>query len=1543
MFPAARRTRTAASAFEFFSTLHEPVKVRCMPDGEAVTIVETVMPDCEFIVDSIMEYFRETELPVRLLLHPIYQVARGPGGEIISFEQANSAEKPESFTHAEIESSAEPAQLRRIETDLSRILALVRDATADFDAMTARALQICEETARNRELVEIRDFLRWLVQGTFVFLGYRRYRVERDAGQRVIVLDANASLGVMRADSPSRYVRPVPIDQLEEAHRKLLFEGPQLIVAKTHAESEVHRRAPMDDITIRRFEKGGEATGFDRFIGLFTAKAYGEEAQHIPLLRGKLNELLQAEGLQPGMHDYKALVEAFNSFPKEELFRARVSELRSQLRMVLDVKTESDVRFSLESDTVRGNVIALVIMPREQFSAEVRLRIQHALCERLGGKLIYYFLALGASYTARLHFCFAAAPPPAATIPLMRLEVARLARSWDDLLRDGLAARYGHGRGHALAVRWAPAFSARYKSNTTVEMALGEIDQIERLLSERGRFSVLIGGAGTEPGSDFSELRLYEIGDAPMLSELIPILQNFGIAVISEEAHEFRMMLDGHPQSANVQVFRVRSLDGKPLEQSAGAALIGDALVAVRTGQAEDDRLNSLTLAAGLSWREVALLRAYLAAAFQMKITAARSAAIRPLLLYPQLARRLVEIFKTRFDPDAEVAEEKVAQLRGAYLEELGAVDNIGDDRMARALLAMLDATVRTNYFCDLPAPTPYVALKFESGRIPSLPDTAPLYEIHVNSPLMEGCHLRAGKIARGGIRHSDRPDDYRTEILDLMKTQTVKNAIIVPVGSKGGFVVKRNPGRAADRETAVEAYTMLINAMLDLTDNLVERRVVRPPRVRVYDSDGPYLVVAADKGTASYSDIANSIAEARRFWLGDAFASGGEHGYDHKKMGITARGAWESAQRHLREMGRDIRYGAPVTMVGIGDMSGDVFGNGLLQSDNLKLLAAFDHRHIFIDPAPDPKTSYAERKRLYEKPGSQWSDYDPALISKGGGVFRRGQKRIALSPEARAALATDAAEADAETLVRIILRAEVDMLYNGGIGTYVRAAGETDAEVGDHANDACRISAGELRCKMVVEGGNLGFTQKARIEYALSGGRINTDAIDNSAGVDMSDHEVNLKILLQLAVARGELSFDQRNRQLAAVGQQVAASVLEDNRDQVLSLSLEQIRSSHSVYAFRDHLTALSQRGLLRDADTALPAHEQLRERRAVQAGLTRPELAVLSAYTKIDLTMRLESTPLIDDPYLAERFLRPYFPDEISQGFASDLPHHGLRRELIATLVVNELVDLMGSVFVFDLVRDRGIQAEEAVRAFLAADGVLDLHRRCQQLKASAQELPSDAELGAFLGLERAARHACSWAIGNAPSEPSIGALVEQFKPAFDQLAREFETLLKGGEAARFERTYREMRTAVHQEQLAHELARLSFAEHLLNVLSLGFELKLKPMVVAESYFGLSERIEFATLEASIEGVRSDDRWERRASCDMAAELTWARMQLCRSLLGQSGDQRALSDRIAQGRERRAAEIERLMGDLRALQAVGLPPLQVTVRALARLAAGI
>ncbi len=1543
---AARRAQLSAEALEFFSLRAEPIKVRVViapPSDGGGGFAETVMRDCPFIIDSMLEYFHHLGIDAGLLLHPVLLAARDAAGRLVSLEGVRATEQPESFVHLELRLNGGAHDPQRISEGLTGVLEQVRSATGDFDAMIARALEICEETAAQRELVEVRDLLRWLIGGGFVFLGYRHYRVGDDGGRRTLEVDADSGLGLLHDFSRSRYARPVDLKALEPDHQKMLFEGPALIMGKTHTMSQVHRRGLMDDVTIRRTGPDGRVAAFDRFVGLFTSKAYAEEAQHIPVLRAKLRDVLEAEHAAPGSHNYKELVTAFNSFPKEELFRAPVGDLREQLHLILDLKNEAAVRVSTHYDPVRDNVVTLVVLPRETFSAEVRKRIQQALGRILDGKLVYYYLAMGEGYRARMHFCFDAAPPSAAQLRAMETEVSQLARTWEDRLREELVERFGERRGHALAQRWLGAFTVHYKASTAAARAASDIERIESLLDNGQSFNVELArqsGSGNGAAAAASELRMFEVGESLRLSDVMPMLSNFGITVISEQADELRIDAAGTAVRAFVQAFRVQDAHGVALEGTSGAAMVAEALTAVRSGRTEDGPLNALVLQAGLGWREVALLRAYVAAAFQMRLAPALPALRRVLLVNPKLAQMLVGMFRLRMDPAGPGSgDARYAGLRAAYLEALGAVDNIADDRLARALLGMLEATVRTNYFREPPAP--YITLKFESARIPNLPDTPPLYEIHVDSPTMQGCHLRAGRIARGGIRYSDRPEDFRTEILDLMKTQTVKNAIIVPTGAKGGFIVKPRPGRATTHDDVVDAYRTLIRAMLELTDNLAGGKTVHPSAVKVLDQDGPYLVVAADKGTAAFSDLANAIAAEHNFWLGDAFASGGRHGYDHKALGITARGAWESVRWHLREMGIDPARGAPITMVGIGDMSGDVFGNGLLQSDNLKLIAAFDHRHIFIDPDPDPKVSFAERKRLFELPSSQWSDYNPALISPGGGVFRRGAKTIALSPQIRRALSCTAEVLDSDSLIQAILRADVTLLYNGGVGTYVRASDERDTEVGDHANNACRIAANELRAKAVAEGGNLGFTQRARIEYAMAGGRINTDAIDNSAGVDTSDHEVNLKILLQPALSGGRIDFERRNRALAAAAGEVAALVLRDNRDQVVLLSLEQLRARTDAKEFRDHLSMIEQRGALHRYEAALPSHEELRDRRGRFAGLTRPELAVLSAYTKIDLFTQLESCALPGDAYLTERFLVPYFPASIAREFAAEIPRHGLRRELIVTRLVNELVDLMGASFVFRLTRSHGARTEDAVRAWIFAEGVLDLVDEAEGLRAGAGEQGAEAELAALLALEGAARRACGWAIAGLEADVSLGDAIGRFKPGFQSLCGEFETMLADDERERFERSYRELRSTVYTEQVAHRLARLSFADHLLNVLSLSFAHGATPVDCARAYFALSRIIEFATLERALEAIGTEDRWARRAAEDLGGDLRNARLALCRAVLVDREVAPAEAVRaLRSGRERLFDTMAEVMNDLRTLPTVGLPVLEVAIRALTRLA---
>ncbi len=1519
----------------------EPVRVKVANqsyDGHSFGVIETLMPDRPFIVATIEECLRELHLPVAILLHPVLRVARDSQGRLISLEQGAVGEQPESFVHVELTVALEDAMLEDVADELKARLEEVLLVTGDFDQMTERVIQIGEELAAEQGLPEVRDFIHWLVGGGFIFLGYRRYELRINGGQRTIAVVRGSGLGIMRAEQRSRFWTPQPIDGLGDATLKLLFEGPIPFVTKTRAKSNVHRRRAMDDIIIRRQNRPGEIVAFDRIVGLFTTKASSEEAEQIPIIRQKVAQILSEEGVAVGSHDFERLRTILNTFPREELFRASTEELRAQLAAIVDFREENECSVACWVDQARQMAIVLVVLAASRYSSELHQKIRDTFAFKFKAQPIYdHPVAVSEDVAARIHFCFPNPRGEAPDFAQLQDELVKLTRTWEDRLEDELVAHYGDTVGRRLAARYRRAFSSDYQATTDVARAVQDIQRIETAIS-RKTLEVEV-SPSRERQEHVSELRVYETGQPVVLSDLLPQLRNFGVRVLYEDAHEVHL-----PQGecAFVQVFAVQTEQGRALASTPGVDLFPQALVAVRKGLSEDDPLNQLTLRARLSWREVSLLRAYVTVAVQMGLGPTLESLRRVLINYPELAQLLVAIFKARLAPERDAAPDELARLHSNYAKAREQVETLADDLAARNLLSLVEATVRTNYFRQ-PEET-HITLKFESRRVTNLHGVVPLYEIHVVSPTMAGCHLRAGKIARGGIRFSDRLDDYRVEILELMKTQTVKNAIIVPVGAKGGFIVKSRDRRQPEPHAVVEAYQTLIGAMLDVTSNLVDGQLVAPARVKVLDDDGPYLVVAADKGTATFSDIANELARIRGFWLDDAFASGGKHGYDHKRLGITARGAWESAKRHFRELGRDLERGAPITVVGIGDMSGDVFGNGMLQSANIKLLAAFDARHIFIDPDPDPETSYRERRRLFEMPNSSWRDYDPKLISRGGGVFPRSHKAIPISPEARAALGIEADVLDGEALIRAILRAPVDMLYNGGIGTYVRASSETDAEVGDHANDSCRITARELRAKVVVEGGNLGLTQKARVEFALKRGKINTDAIDNSAGVNMSDHEVNLKILFAPMVKRGELSLEERNAILEAVTDEVVEHVLEDNRAQALLLSLEEARSRAYPTLFCDLVADLEARGVMRREIEALPTHEEIERRRTQGVGFTRPELAVLAAYTKLALIRELEDSAFADsdEKYLDERFLMPYFPAPIRQRFGAQIPTHQLRAPLLITRLVNELVNHMGAGFVFDLCRRYSRSCSDVVRAWLVASDLIQLKQRLSDLQARLSGFTPDADINGSIAVERSCRKACEWLLMNYHEKDPIAPSIERFGPLLKALIEVFEDRLVTTERARFEAVYRDLRRAGLDARTAHELAKLSFIEHLLSIAALSQEAKVAPEEVASAYFGLVSEVDFGTLENALSAFNTDDPWEQRALRELGEDLLRARYRLARSVLGYSKGAdwseglRAVRAEVPE----RFQEAASLLDKIRGLPAVGLGALQVTIRAVARLA---
>jgi glutamate dehydrogenase len=1299
------------------------------------SVLETASEDLPFLVDSVREAIAGEGLTVERALHPVIGLERDADGHITEVVHPREATSRESVMHFDLDRRLSDEKLGALAGAVHAVLDDVRRAVLDFPAMADRGrrmVQLAGAGAARYPDDEVDDsvaFLEWLLQDHFIFLGYREYKITDDA----ISVVPGSGLGILADEASSTYARPRPLSELPEGVRERALEGDLLIVSKTNRLSPVHRRARMDYVGVRKIAHDGRVAGEARMIGLFTSKAYAEPASQTPLLNRKLRQILRHEDLIEGSHDYKAAVALFDSFPKDELFAASTNDLR---RAVVELLT-------LEGDRVRllgrrasdGRSVSLIAaLPAARYDAELLDRFTALLRDRFDTDAVDTQTVLGEGERVRVHVTVHA-PDGVPDVSLRELEqeLIRLARTWDDDVTERLVERFGPTRGRELAARWAPRFPEYYRASVDPSLVAGDVASFERLETEGEPFVV---GLQNEPGR--TRVALYKTDGKVELGDAMPVLEDLGLRVVEEVPTR----LIGGDGETWVQDFGVLGPDDRPLDLDAVGDRVASCIAAVRRGDAESDSLNRLVLVAGLDWRQVNILRAYRMYRQRIGSRFTQSYQNDVLAVNPELTAKLMRYFELRFDPDQPRDEDAEIALHEEIVADLDAVASLDHDRILRNQLGLIDATLRTNAFNPEREIT---AFKFRSADVPAMPQPAPLFEIFVYSPAMEGIHLRGGKVARGGIRWSDRMD-YRTEVYGLMRAQLTKNAVIVPSGAKGGFYLKQPPADRGELKAEVERqYVRYIGGLLELTDNLIEGRVVYPDRMRVLDEDDTYLVVAADKGTATFSDTANRVSEERGFWLGDAFASGGSSGYDHKALGITARGAWESVKRHFSELGIDVAT-EPFTVVGIGDMSGDVFGNGMLLSDRIRLVGAYDHRHVFLDPDPDPDVGFAERKRLFELAGSSWDDYDRAKISEGGGVWPRTAKSVPLSPQVRAALGIQDEQLAPNDLIRALLRAPVDLLWNGGIGTVVKASDETDADAMDRASDAIRVDARDLRCRVVGEGGNLGFTRRARVEYAREGGLVNADFIDNSAGVDCSDHEVNQKILLGLAERRGELDRPGRDALLLEVTEDVTAHVLYDSFLQAQILAEEVALSRTRMYAYEDLMTALEQRGLLDRAAEALPAAEEVAERRRAGRGFERPELALLLAYAKRALTLDLLRSDFCDDPWL-ERDLRDYFPDRVVERFGHLLREHPLRRELIATINANVVLNSLGPTFVSQLSGERGAEPADIVRAFRIAREVTGAEPRWDAVESLPRSTDRRVVTELMVGVDRLVEAATRW----------------------------------------------------------------------------------------------------------------------------------------------------------------------------------------------------
>ncbi|MDQ0843121.1 NAD-glutamate dehydrogenase [Streptomyces sp. V1I6] len=1534
------------------------------------SVVEVVTDDMPFLVDSVTNELSRQGRGIHVVIHPQVVVRRDVTGKLIEVLPSDTHAKDlphdalvESWIHVEIDRETDRADLKQITADLLRVLSDVREAVEDWEKMRDAALRIAEllpdepkaDDLPEQEVEEARELLRWLSADHFTFLGYREYELT-DADALAAV--PGTGLGILRSDPPHHEDEAHPVSpsfsRLPADARAKAREHKLLVLTKANSRATVHRPSYLDYIGVKKFDAEGNVVGERRFLGLFSSAAYTESVRRVPVVRRKVAEVLEGAGFSPNSHDGRDLLQILETYPRDELFQTPADQLRAIVTSVLYLQERRRLRLYLRQDEYGRYYSALVYLPRDRYTTGVRLRLIDILKEELGGTSVDFTAWNTESILSRIHFVVRV--PVGTELPHLtdadteRIE-ARLveaARSWADGFGEALNAEFGEERAAELLRRYAGAFQEGYKADHSPRSAVADLVRMEELAESGKDFALsLYEPVGAGPGE--RRFKIYRTGEQVSLSAVLPVLQRLGCEVVDERPYELRCADRTH---AWIYDFGLRmpktGANGDYLADDARERF-QDAFAAVWTGEAENDGFNSLVLGAGLNWREAMVLRAYAKYLRQAGSTFSQDYMEDTLRNNVHTTRLLISLFEARMSPDRQRAG---TELIDGLLEELdGALDQVAsldEDRILRAFLTVIKATLRTNFFQEAAggAPHGYVSMKFDPQAIPDLPAPRPAFEIWVYSPRVEGVHLRFGKVARGGLRWSDRREDFRTEILGLVKAQMVKNTVIVPVGAKGGFVAKQLPDPSVNRDAwlaeGIACYRIFISALLDITDNLVAGEVVPPAQVVRHDEDDTYLVVAADKGTASFSDIANEVAVAYNFWLGDAFASGGSAGYDHKGMGITARGAWESVKRHFRELGHDTQT-QDFTVVGVGDMSGDVFGNGMLLSEHIRLVAAFDHRHIFIDPNPDAALSYAERRRLFELPRSSWADYNKELLSHGGGIHPRTAKSIPVNAAMREALGIrpGIAKMTPAELMQAILKAPVDLLWNGGIGTYVKASTESHTDVGDKANDAIRVNGEDLRVRVVGEGGNLGLTQLGRIEFDRNGGKINTDAIDNSAGVDTSDHEVNIKILLNGLVADGDMTVKQRNQLLAQMTDEVGALVLRNNYAQNTALANAVAQSPSLLHAHQRFMRRLGRDGHLDRALEFLPNDRQIRELLGAGKGLSQPELAVLLAYTKITVADELIGTDLPDDPYL-RRLLHAYFPKPLREQFGEAIDAHALRREIVTTVLVNDTVNTGGSTFLHRLREETGASIEEIVRAQTAAREIFGLSAVWDAVEALDNQVAADVQTRIRLHSRRLVERGTRWLLGNRPQPLELAGTIEFFAERVEQVWTELPKMLRGADLEWYQGILDELTGAGVPEFLALRVAGFSSAFPTLDIVAISDRTGQDPLAVAEVYYDLADRLSITQLMDRIIELPRADRWQSMARASIREDLYAAHAALTADVLSVGNGTSTPEERFKAWEQKNAAILGRARTTLEEIQSsdtFDLANLSVAMRTMRQL----
>jgi glutamate dehydrogenase len=1465
------------------------------------TFIDIINDDMPFLVDSIVAYLDGCGIKIKNIIHPIFFITRDANGNLEKITNDKSL-KAESVIQIHLEKLASEGEFSVLENDILKILQNAALIVADWKPMLALLERSGDQINNAKKYIaddnwasEIKDFISWLHEGNVIFLGAKEFDIVENKGTYSLVEVKNSSYGVFRSTNDD-YRPEVLNSSIQEVADSV--DNPYVIeILKSRYRSRIHRATTAERVRIQKFSANGEVIGEFRFIGLFTSSAYFQNPNSIPLIRNKITEVIKQSGFVKGSHNYKDLISVLESYPRDELFQISVEDLLKNAMGIVAICGRSQVRFFARRDKFDRFVSCLIFTPRDRASSDLREKIKNYLAQTYQGEVVDFFVQITESNLTRLHVIIKTNRniPKVDELEIEK-RIAEMARAWTDDLRDAVSAKFEGEQSIAFYKKYKDAFSVSYCNRFNPQRAALDIAKVEESLEQNLTIFNLYKSSELS-GNEVVELKIYSPGKEISLSQIMPVLESFGFNVIQE--HTYTVSINENDKDKTLKKVWIQyfHLNLSKIGHSFSEKIklnFEKTISKIWKHEMQVGMLNRLVITSELNWKQIFLLRGYTKYLYQTGFRYSSSYISDVLVKYSEISKLLVELFEIKFDPAIANRDAKLKALAVKTSSSLAEIKDIVDDVVIRKFFGLVNATLRTNYYQSSADGKfkGYVSFKFDSSNVCGLPLPVPYAEIFVYSTKVEAIHLRGGKVARGGLRWSDRQEDFRTEVLGLMKAQMTKNAVIVPVGSKGGFVVKRDmTGLNRDEvlKEGIECYKTFLRGVLDITDNVILGKIQHPQNVVMYDGEDPYLVVAADKGTATFSDIANSISAEYNFWLGDAFASGGSVGYDHKKMGITAKGAWISVMRHFREMGVDTQS-QDFTCAGIGDLAGDVFGNGMLLSKHIKLVAAFNHMHIFLDPNPDVAKSFVERERMFNLPRSSWTDYDASLISQGGGVFERSAKSIKISAEVKAILDIEEDELTPVDLMKAILRAPVDLLWNGGIGTYVKAIDESNQDVGDRANDALRINGLELRCKVVVEGGNLGFTQKGRIEYALNGGAINTDAMDNSAGVDCSDHEVNIKIALTTAMRDNKINLEERNKVLEAMTDNVSSLVLMDNHLQTQAIS---IALNQGVMALGDQsqfLSSLEKTGLLNRKIEFLPSKKEIEKRQIDKKGLTRPEICVMLAYAKMDIYNQLLTSNLLDDPYFNYE-LFSYFPTLMQEKFADEIRNHQLKKEIIATQITNYVVNKSGITFVNQLCENSGFALADVIRSLIIVVDSLRLNDAWQEIENLDGKVEAKVQLEMFVAANKLLERSVMWLLRNQV-KGDIQSNVERFGKISNDLFKILPEVLSVSAKEAFVNKIEEYCSNNIPQNLSEKIASIEPIASTFDIAEITAESDFDLKTIATIYFAVSTRFSLRILREKIAELDCDSYWQKLSTKTVIEDLYLYQMRIAKKVVEYSCD---------------------------------------------------